>query len=164
MARTLVYSMGAAYEVTGLGAPEYTPFLLEAEVDFRVIVEEPFGNLLDVECLVVEVLDLRRGHPGGADEQQSGKEAIQLAQTLSPDVVLMDVEMPSMDGIAATAALRVAAPHVAVVILSLYDDARTRARAREAGATAFVAKHQAKTALLATIRRVVSGIEKGDTP
>jgi hypothetical protein len=69
MARTLVYSRGAAYEVTGLGAPEYTPFLLEAEVDFRVIVEEPFGNLLDVECLVVEVLDLRRGHPGGADEQ-----------------------------------------------------------------------------------------------
>ena len=51
-------------------APEYTPFLLEAEVDFRVIVEEPFGNLLDVECLVVKGLDLRRGHPGDADEQQ----------------------------------------------------------------------------------------------
>ena len=41
-----------------MGAPEYTPFLLEAEVDRRVIVEEPFGNLLDVECLVVEVLTL----------------------------------------------------------------------------------------------------------
>ena len=97
-------------------------------------------------------------------EAGSGEEAIRLGRTLSPDVVLMDVEMPSMDGITATAALRVAAPHVAVVILSLYDDARTKMRAREAGAVAFVAKHQAKTALLATIRRVVSSVERGDTP
>jgi DNA-binding NarL/FixJ family response regulator len=98
------------------------------------------------------------------DEAGTGEEAIRMARTLSPDVVLMDVEMPDMDGIAATAALRATAPHVAVVILSLYDDARTRARAREAGAAAFVAKHQAKTTLLATIRRVVSSIERGDTP
>jgi DNA-binding NarL/FixJ family response regulator len=92
-------------------------------------------------------------------EAGTGEEAIRMARTLSPEVVLMDVEMPDMDGIAATAALRATAPHVAVVILSLYDDAGTRARAREAGAAAFVAKHQAKTALLATIRRVVSSIE-----
>jgi DNA-binding NarL/FixJ family response regulator len=97
-------------------------------------------------------------------ESGTGEEAIRMGRTLSPDVVLMDVEMPDMDGIAATAALRASAPHVAVVILSLYDDARTRARAREAGAAAFVAKHQAKTTLLATIRRVVSSIERGDAP
>jgi NarL family two-component system response regulator YdfI len=97
-------------------------------------------------------------------EAESGEAALRLVRALSPDVVLMDVEMPGMDGIVATAALRATAPHVAVVILSLYDDARTRARAREAGAAAFVAKHQAKTALLATIRRVVSSIERGDTP
>ena len=96
-------------------------------------------------------------------EAESGEAALQLVRALSPDVVLMDVEMPGMDGIVATAALRATAPHVAVVILSLYDDARTRARAREAGAAAFVAKHQAKSTLLATIRRVVSGIERGDT-
>jgi hypothetical protein len=71
MAPILVYLMDAQRtRLLGLEAPEYTPFLLEAEVDFRVIVEEPFGNLLDVEFLVVEVLDLRRGPPGGADEQQ----------------------------------------------------------------------------------------------
>ena len=97
-------------------------------------------------------------------EAGSGEAALRLVRSLSPDVVLMDVEMPGMDGIDATAALRAAAPQVAVVVLSLYDDARTRARAREAGAAAFVAKHQAKTALLATIRRVVSSIEAGDTP
>jgi hypothetical protein len=71
MAPILVYLMDAQRtRLLGLEAPEYTPFLLEAEVDFRVIAEEPFGYLLDAECLVVEVLDLRRGHPGGADEQQ----------------------------------------------------------------------------------------------
>ena len=89
-------------------------------------------------------------------EAGSGEAALRLVRSLSPDVVLMDVEMPGMDGIDATAALRAAAPQVAVVILSLYDDAGTRARAREAGAAAFVAKHQAKTTLLTTIRRVVS--------
>ena len=96
-------------------------------------------------------------------EAESGEAALQLVRALSPDVVLMDVEMPGMDGIVATAALRATAPHVAVVILSLYDDARTRARAREAGAAAFVAKHQAKSTLLATIRRVVSSREREET-
>ena len=97
-------------------------------------------------------------------EAGSGEAALRLVRSLSPDVVLMDVEMPGMDGIDATAALRAAAPQVAVVVLSLYDDARTRARAREAGAAAFVAKHQAKTTLLATIRRVVSSIERRGPP
>ena len=50
----------------GLEAPKYTPSLLEIEVDLRVVVEEPFGNLLDVECIVVEVLYLQRGHPADA--------------------------------------------------------------------------------------------------
>ena len=97
-------------------------------------------------------------------EAESGEAALRLVRALSPDLVLMDVEMPDMDGIAATAALRAASPHVAVVILSLYDDARTEARAREAGAVGFVSKHQAKSTLLATIRRVVSRVERGDKP
>jgi DNA-binding NarL/FixJ family response regulator len=97
-------------------------------------------------------------------ETESGATALRLVRSVSPDMVLMDLEMPDMDGIAATAALRATAPPVAVVILNLYNDTRTRALAQEAGAAAFVAKHQAKTALLPTIRRMVSSIERGDTP
>jgi DNA-binding NarL/FixJ family response regulator len=85
-------------------------------------------------------------------EAGSGAEAVSLVETLRPDVVVMDVEMPGTDGISTTSALRVAAPTTAVVILTLRDDAATRGRAREAGAAAFVAKHQTEEPLLAAIR------------
>jgi DNA-binding NarL/FixJ family response regulator len=93
-------------------------------------------------------------------EASDGAEAISLTQALRPDVVLMDVEMPSMNGISATAALRSLAPQSAVVILTLHDDAATRTRAREAGAAAFVAKHRMEETLLAEIRRVAIAHEK----
>ena len=85
-------------------------------------------------------------------EASTGTEALALAQTLTPDVVLMDIEMPEMDGIAATTALRRAVPQSTVVILSIYDDAQTRGRAQAAGAVAFVEKRGATDALLAAIR------------
>ena len=86
-------------------------------------------------------------------EAGSGEEALRLARALRPDVVLMDVRMAGMDGIEATAALRTVAPESSIVILSLYDDARTRAQAKEAGAAAFVAKHRKKEELLAAVRQ-----------
>lgn len=78
---------------------------------------------------------------------------------LGPDVVVMDVAMPVVDGIEATATLRLRAPRVAVVILTLHDDAATRDRAYAAGAAAFVAKHEPETILLEGIRRAA-----GKTP
>ena len=89
-------------------------------------------------------------------EAGDGAGAISLAQSLRPDVILMDVRMPGMDGISTVRTLRAVVPESAAVILSLYDDARTRARAEEAGAAAFVAKHEVKEALLAAIRRAAS--------
>ncbi len=86
-------------------------------------------------------------------EASTGREALRLAQSLAPDVVLMDVEMPEMDGIEATAALRLAVSQSAVVILSIHDDAQTRGRAQAAGAVAFVEKRGATDSLLAAIRQ-----------
>jgi DNA-binding NarL/FixJ family response regulator len=86
-------------------------------------------------------------------EASTGREALSMAQALSPDVVLMDVEMPDMDGIEATAALRQARSTSAVVILSIHDDAQTRGRAQAAGAVAFVEKRGATDSLLAAIRQ-----------
>jgi DNA-binding NarL/FixJ family response regulator len=86
-------------------------------------------------------------------EASSGSEALALAQTFTPDVVLMDVEMPEMDGIATTAALRRVIPQSAVVMLSIHDDAPTRERALAAGAVALLEKRGATETLLAAIRQ-----------
>jgi DNA-binding NarL/FixJ family response regulator len=86
-------------------------------------------------------------------EASTGKEALRMVQALAPDVVLMDVEMPEMDGIEATAALHLANSPSAVVILSIHDDAQTRVRAQSAGAVAFVEKRGATDSLLAAIRQ-----------
>ncbi len=78
--------------------------------------------------------------------------ALDLAASLRPDIVLVDVEMPHADGIATARALRAVFPQVSVIILSFQDDAQTRALAVEAGAVAFVAKSLPADTLLAAIR------------
>jgi DNA-binding NarL/FixJ family response regulator len=87
-------------------------------------------------------------------EAVSGEAALVLAPLLRPDVVLMDVEMPRMDGITATKELHLILPGTAIIISTIYDDARTRARAQEAGAAAFITKSMPVTMLLAAIRQV----------
>jgi DNA-binding NarL/FixJ family response regulator len=87
-------------------------------------------------------------------EAGSGQEALRLVQTLTPAVVLMDVEMPEMDGISTTTALRALGDRITVVMLSIHDDGATRARAQAAGAAAFVAKGATTDQLIDTIRQV----------
>ena len=87
-------------------------------------------------------------------EACSSETALDLATSLCPDVVLMDVEMPGMDGIATTSALHRVRPQAAIIVLTIHDDERTRARAEKAGAAAFIAKTVPPEALLSAIRRV----------
>lgn len=86
-------------------------------------------------------------------EANNGKEALALVQQLRPDVVLMDIEMPVMDGIAATAELHAMMPRSAVVMLSIHSNSVMRARAEMAGAVAFVEKSGSTEALLSAIRQ-----------
>ena len=86
-------------------------------------------------------------------EAASGEEALALVQQLQPDVVLMDVKMPGMDGITATRGVQAIRPLSTIVLLSLYDDARLKAEAQAAGAAAFVGKHEGIDILLAAIRQ-----------
>ena len=87
-------------------------------------------------------------------EASSGEQALELVESLAPDIVLMDVEMPGMDGITATKAIHANSFQSAVVMMSIHDDARTQARAQAAGA-AFVEKSGTLEVLIATIRQIV---------
>jgi pilus assembly protein CpaE len=84
---------------------------------------------------------------------RSGREAIQLSQESNPDVVLMDINMPDMDGIAATEQIRQKMPFVQVVILSVQNDQNYMRRAMLVGARDFLAKPPMPDELVATIRR-----------
>ena len=84
---------------------------------------------------------------------RTGKEAIQLSQDLSPDVVLMDINMPDMDGISATEAIRAKQPAVQVIILSVQGDQNYMRRAMLAGARDFLTKPPMGDELISAIRR-----------
>jgi DNA-binding NarL/FixJ family response regulator len=86
-------------------------------------------------------------------EASNGKEATALVEQLTPDIVLMDVEMPEIDGISATAMMQAIAPRSSIILLSIYDDLSTRERAQVTGATAFVSKSTEIEVLIATIRQ-----------
>jgi DNA-binding NarL/FixJ family response regulator len=89
-------------------------------------------------------------------EAGDGETALALTQQLRPDVVVMDVEMPHMDGVQATRQVRTTAPASAVVMLSIHEDPTTRARCHAAGAAAFVTKKQSPETLLSAIRQVAA--------
>jgi DNA-binding NarL/FixJ family response regulator len=97
-------------------------------------------------------------------EASDGESALNMTRLLAPNVVVMDVRMPHMDGIAATAALHATYPHPAVVLLSLYDDDQTRARATAAGADAFVPKDCMQECLCEAIRSAVEKHPRAHAP
>lgn len=113
--------------------------------------------LVNSEAIVQEGLRMRLALERDmtiVGEASTGAEALELVQRLQPDIVLMELTLPDMDGIAAIAALRAAQPESAIVILSLQDDATIRARAQAAGAASFVGKHEGVKTVLTVIRHV----------
>lgn len=88
-------------------------------------------------------------------EAADGKEALQIMTSLHPDVVVMDCEMPVMDGIATTKAMADAGLACRVVMLSIHDTAAMKKAAAAAGARAFICKQEPSESLLAAIRDAV---------
>ncbi len=84
---------------------------------------------------------------------RSGKEGIQLSLELDPDVVLMDINMPDIDGITATESIRQKSPHTQVVILSVQGDQNYMRRAMLAGARDFLTKPPMGDDLVSAVRR-----------
>ncbi len=103
-------------------------FLLEAEGDISVV--------------------------GGA---ANGNEAVRLARQLTPDVVIMDVTMPQLNGVEATLAIHEACPTVQVLMLSMHSTAEHIYRALQAGAAGYLLKESAGPEVVAAVRTVYAG-------
>jgi DNA-binding NarL/FixJ family response regulator len=86
-----------------------------------------------------------------------GDEAIAAAVALAPDVVLMDYQLPDQDGVAATRALKAAAPNVAVVLLTASNEPSIVVEALAAGASGYVTKHKPLTDIIDAVRAAAVG-------
>lgn len=104
---------------------------------------------------------LRRSFEAAGDrvlaEAANGEQAVALAMSHRPDVVVMDLSMPVMDGVAATQRIREAVPGVRVAVLTMHDDVERTRDAIAAGASAYLTKGTSFSELHRTILRVAEG-------
>jgi DNA-binding NarL/FixJ family response regulator len=99
----------------------------------------------------------RAPHVRVIGEAGDGEQAIQLVERRRPDVVIMDVRMPGMDGLEATKAILKQVPDAAVLIFTAFSERSLLARGLESGAKGYVLKEAPHETLLRAIERVASG-------
>ena len=90
-------------------------------------------------------------------EAASGEEAIALAESLQPDVVLMDIQMPGLNGLEATRRITQASPHVGVVMVTMFEDDESVFAAMRAGARGYVLKGADQEEMLRCVRAAARG-------
>ena len=92
-----------------------------------------------------------------AGEAADGEAAVREAQLTRPDIVLMDVRMPGIDGVEATRRIRAAVPTTRVLMLTMYDDDATVFTAMQAGAQGYLLKEAEQEEIVRAVRGVVAG-------
>ncbi|BBL80315.1 DNA-binding response regulator [Rubrobacter xylanophilus] len=90
-------------------------------------------------------------------EAADGRQAVELCRTLRPDLVLMDLRMPEMDGVAATERILAENPEIRILVLTTYDSDADILRAVEAGASGYLLKDAPREELFAAIRAAMAG-------
>jgi len=103
---------------------------------FRILVAEDDESFLDAIALLLE----QDGRFVVCARARDGREAVRLAKEVAPDAVVMDIEMPVLDGVAATRRLRAAAPELPIVAVSGHDYEERVLEIRQAGADDYVRK------------------------
>lgn len=119
--------------------------------DDQALVRGALAALLDLEPDLEVVSEVGRGD-----------EVVEAVRTTKPDVALLDVEMPGLDGIEAAAALRRAVPAVRVLMVTTFGRPGYLRRAMEAGAAGFVVKDTPAAQLADAVRRVHQGLRVVD--
>ena len=120
----------------------HTPSERTADVSVLIVDDQPFFR-----SAAREVLGAMPGFRALADAA-SGPEAVSLALELQPDLVLLDIRRPGMDGIEAARRIKAAAPGVVVILISIEDIAGVPSRAQDCGAAALVRKQDFGPSLL----------------
>ena len=115
-------------------------------VDDHPVVRDGLRGMLDAQP-DLEVLD----------EAANGHQALAAVARETPDVVLMDLRMPELDGVEATRRIREGHPGVSVLVLTTYDDDTAILRAVEAGATGYLLKDAPREDLFAAVRAAARG-------
>ena len=90
-------------------------------------------------------------------EASNGREALQLCSRVRPDLVLMDVRMPEMDGLEATRAVKQKYPGTSVLIVTMHENPDYLLEALKAGAAGYVLKDSSSESLIAAVRKVIEG-------
>jgi DNA-binding NarL/FixJ family response regulator len=124
-----------------------------ASLSIRVLVADDQAIVRDGLVTVLELLPDIEVVGQAAD----GVEAVRLAGELAPDVVLMDLRMPALDGAAATERVLAQNPAVAVLVLTTYADDASIVSALKAGARGYLTKDAGRAELAAAVRAVASG-------
>ena len=139
---------GMKSEINNLnGAHKYIRILLaDDSAAFRGAVSKLLEQLPQVEMVGV-----------AAD----GYEALDLVASQRPDVVLMDLKMPRLNGLLATRKLRAEFPGVRVIIITLHDSAESKAASVAAGAARFIPKHRLRHELPAALTQLFPGHDGG---
>jgi two-component system, response regulator PdtaR len=94
----------------------------------------------------------------------TGTEAVALAESLRPDLVLIDYRMPEMNGVAATDAIKTTRPRTQVVMFTAFDEASLSADATRVGASSFLVKGCAPTVILEALNRALRHETAAETP
>jgi DNA-binding NarL/FixJ family response regulator len=121
----------------------------------------------EITCLIVDDHEVvreglrlslsRASHIRVVGEASDGAGAVALAERRRPDVVIMDVRMPGMDGLEATKQISQRAPQTAVIIFTAYSERTLLSRGLESGAKGYILKEAPHDTLLRAIEKVVSG-------
>jgi DNA-binding NarL/FixJ family response regulator len=134
------------------------------------VAAENDGNATDkpeITCLIVDDHEVvreglrlslsRAGHIRIVGEASDGESAVALAERRRPDVVIMDIRMPGMDGLEATKQLSNTAPEIAVLIFTAYSERSLLGRGLESGAKGYILKEAPHGTLLRAIEKVAAG-------
>jgi len=116
--------------------------------------------LVDDDPLILSSLEIKLGREADMDIAgcaSDGAKAVELCKTEAPDVVLMDIRMPGMDGISATGIIKSRFPHIHIMMLTTFDDKQNIQHALAAGADGYLLKTDKIDQIAGKLRLMVSG-------